>query len=74
MTRKDFVLIAQTIQLERQRSRQYVEVNNCRTCVELDHLDQITESFADALATTNPRFNRSRFINACSGKNGGCHV
>jgi hypothetical protein len=73
VTRKDFVLIAQTIQLERQRSRQYVEVNNCRTCVELDHLDQITESFADALATTNPCFNRSRFINACSG-NGGRHV
>ena len=68
MTRKDLVLIAETIQLERQRSCQYVKANNPRTCVELDHLDQIAESFADALATTNPRFNRSRFINACNGK------
>ena len=74
MTRKDFILIAETIRLERQRSRQYVEANNPRTCVELDHLDQIAESFADALATTNPRFNRSRFINACNGKNGARNV
>lgn len=66
MTRKDFQLIADVLRTERERSRQYVTVNNPRACTELDHLDQIAESMADALVTTNPRFNRSRFLNACN--------
>lgn len=58
MTRKDFVLLAQALKnsapgagiLDSARHLQYA-----RTCAFV----------ADILATTNPRFDRARFLTAC---------
>lgn len=62
MSRKDFRLIAETI-----RNLPSFDV------ISLDKADcvrfaVVVSRFADALATTNPRFNRERFIAACNGK------
>jgi hypothetical protein len=66
MTRKDFKLIAETIRLlpsfelgtELARGPQ----------AEIVRFAVICHRFAEALATTNPRFNKDRFIAACNGK------
>ena len=56
MTRKDFELIAETIR---------------NLSVTTDPLladairSTVADQFADALASTNPRFDRGRFIRAC---------
>ena len=52
MTHKDFELIAQTI-----RSSMSYKNEGTRRCVAFD--------FADALAETNPNFDRERFLKAC---------
>jgi hypothetical protein len=49
MTRKDFVLIARVL-------------NSCSLNTMTRYA--LAHSFADALATTNPNFDRGRFINA----------
>jgi hypothetical protein len=49
MTKKDFVLIAKVVFAEQDF------VVRSRTAMR----------FADALATTNPRFDKDRFLNAC---------
>lgn len=59
MSRKDFRLIAETIKLL--PSFDVKGVDSIR-------FDALCNRFADALATTNPRFNRERFIAACNGK------
>jgi len=64
MSRKDFRLIAETI-----RNLPSFDV------ISLHHTDcvrfsAIVARFAEALRTTNPRFNADRFINACNGKGG----
>lgn len=59
MSRKDFRLIAETIKL-----LPSTDVNG----VDSVRFDALCARFADALATTNPRFNRERFIAACNGK------
>src|SRR5215471_6612029 len=51
MSKKDFILIAAVIA-------------NTRN-IEATSRALYAESFADALATTNPRFDRERFITAC---------
>lgn len=60
MTRKDFVLIAETIKqlpsFDQPADRDVVRFS------------AIVAQFTDALATTNPRFNRARFERACNGK------
>jgi hypothetical protein len=60
MTRKNFILIAETIKL-----LPSVDVPADNDVV---RFSAIVSRFADALATTNPRFNRERFENACNGK------
>jgi hypothetical protein len=62
MTRKDFCLIAEVI-----RNLPSFDVKSLdgADCVRFSAL---VARFADALTTTNPRFNRSRFENACHGK------
>jgi len=56
MTRKDYILIAAALANE-------------RTPFMVEHhkyaLDNIALTLADALATTNPRFDRERFLKAC---------
>jgi hypothetical protein len=53
MTRKDFELIARVVR-EHIRSADDASEGNC-----------IALSFADALAGTNPNFDRARFLKAC---------
>ena len=56
MTRKDFELIAKVLRAARNgdidRRAEWVT-------------DAIAEDMADGLATTNPRFNREKFLRAC---------
>ena len=55
MTRKDFVLIAATIRaMPTHAPTLRAQQASCAT------------AFADALALTNPRFDRARFLAACS--------
>jgi hypothetical protein len=62
MTRKDFVLIAETI---KQLPSFDVPADS-----DVVRFSALVARFADALATTNPRFNRARFEKACNGKDG----
>ena len=54
MSRKDFELIARTIHAMPSHAP------SLRTARE-----SCARAFADALASTNPRFNRERFLRAC---------
>ena len=58
MTRKDYELIAETIRVAK---ISWKGNNN-------GLVDDISRDLADALATTNPRFNRDRFLTACGVK------
>ena len=60
MTRKDFVLIAETIK-QLPSFEQPADSDVVR-------FSAVVARFADALATTNPHFNRARFERACNGK------
>lgn len=55
MSKKDFELIARTVLMT------YGTVTK-------DQRAEIAGLFADALAGTNPRFNRSRFLRACGAE------
>lgn len=55
MTRKDFELIAGVISNSQGLTRGGV-------------MDTLAERLADALATTNPNFDRARFLKACEVK------
>jgi len=55
MTRKDFELIAGVISNSQGLTRGGV-------------MDTLAERLADALQTTNPRFNRALFLEACGVK------
>lgn len=59
MTRKDFNLIAQTIKML--PSSDHKGIDTVR-------FDALCSQFADALSSTNPRFDRERFIAACNGR------
>jgi hypothetical protein len=60
MSRKDFKLIADTI-----RSLPSFSTPRCGDVV---RFDVVVNRFADALTSTNARFDRSRFIAACNGR------
>jgi hypothetical protein len=60
MSRKDFRLIAEVI-----KSLPSFE---CKQDNDVVRHAAIVARFAEALASTNPRFNRSRFEAACNGK------
>ena len=62
LSRATFVLIASTIR--ELPATDTTEVNDV-----VRH-SAIVARFADALAGTNPRFDRTRFENACNGKAG----
>lgn len=58
MTRQHFALIAEVIAERRTVAHNYDDVV-------YDELDRISKAFASALASTNPNFNRARFLRAC---------
>ena len=64
MSRKDFILIAETIKA----LTSFTTTNP--TCDDAVRFSVIVNQFADALATTNPRFDKARFTAACNGKVG----
>jgi hypothetical protein len=72
MTRKDFNLIAETIrQLPSFTAYVHLKpVNSTTIAGDAVRFDALCHRFAEALATTNPRFKRERFIAACNGKGG----
>lgn len=61
MTRKDFQLVADVI------ARLSADFNNGGE--DTVSLSLVAEEMADALATTNPNFDRERFLKACKGGN-----
>jgi hypothetical protein len=67
MTRKDFQLIAETI-----RTMPTFEATAQADGPEIEVLrfSALCNRFAEELATTNPRFDKDRFIAACNGKGG----
>jgi hypothetical protein len=60
MSRKDFNLIAETLRT--------MPSFSTTECADVVRFDAMVSRMADALATTNSRFDRSRFIAACTGK------
>lgn len=56
MTKKDFELIAAAI-----RRGAFDKMGPVRTAIHNDYAARV----ADALATTNPKFDRARFLAAC---------
>lgn len=68
MTRKDFELIARTIR-EYPDDRNYTITYHCGDDAAIPNVhvrDLLAELFADALATTNARFDRAGFIEAAT--------
>lgn len=67
MSRKDFRLIAETIRLLPSFD---IPGPNMLSAFNVDavRFAVVVNRFAEALATTNPRFNRERFVAACNGK------
>ncbi len=61
MSRKDFQLIADAI-----KTLPSFDQNG----VDMVRFDALCSRMADALASTNPRFDRDRFVAACNGKAG----
>lgn len=66
MSRKDFRLIAETIRLL--PSFETFQEDGKLYPTEVVNFSAVCRRFAEALRTTNPRFNADRFINACNGK------
>jgi hypothetical protein len=66
MSRKDFRLIAETIRLL-PSFETYQQDGKLYPC-DVVNFDAICHRFAEALRTTNPKFNPERFLRACNGK------
>jgi hypothetical protein len=66
MSRKDFRLIAETIRLL-PSFETYQQDGKLYAC-DVVNFSAICRRFAEALRTTNPRFDAERFIAACNGK------
>jgi hypothetical protein len=66
MTRKDFRLITDTIRLL--PSFETRQDDGKRYPCDVVNLDAVCRRFAEALRTTNPRFDADRFIDACNGR------
>lgn len=62
MSRKDFQLIAEVIRL--------LPSFECSQAGDIVRHSAVVARFAEALARTNPRFNRERFEAACNGRVG----
>ncbi len=62
MTKKDYILIAETINGQREAYKG--EHDNIATNV-MYGLDRASKALADALGKENPKFDSSRFLSAC---------
>jgi len=60
MTRKDYVMIAETLRMNR---RDFIQGDDG-----LMLLDILAHQFANSLQDDNPRFDRARFLTACGVK------
>ena len=60
MTKKDYVLIARAINFTRFELRQHLSNKEMGAGV-----DRVVEELVKELQNENPRFNRSKFIEAC---------
>jgi hypothetical protein len=58
MTRQDFEFIAEIV-------RETIADPDLDSCVKEPLTFHMSRKFADALAQTNPRFDRARFLRAC---------
>jgi hypothetical protein len=65
MSRQDFRLIADTIRQLPSFECKTKQGNITNTVPDAVRFDALCNRFADALAITNPRFNRTRFLKAC---------
>ena len=63
MTRKDFQLIADVVKQLRTFEAHDVEMSE--DVARAVRLSSVADALASALATTNPRFDRDRFLTAC---------
>lgn len=61
MTRKDYELIAAELRVASEEA--YQEIRNFHEA--RDAVRHVALRLADALTTTNPRFDRQRFLTAC---------
>lgn len=60
MTRKDYVLIAGVLKAGRDYASAFAAPH-----ARVAHYDELATRMADALASTNPRLDRERFLSAC---------
>ena len=70
MTRKDYELIAAAIRYHLARVGGLDDAYGIEQCDTIDdgamaEIADLAVSLADSLATTNPRFDRNRFLKAC---------
>ncbi len=66
MTKKDFELIAATIKTAKENAASIAATcSGERAAGILGGIDFVAESFANKLSTTNPNFDRKRFLVAC---------
>lgn len=63
MTAKDFVAIAGAVKDARDAANAKIETSNLSQV-----FDSMAKSLAKVLATTNPKFDRARFLAACGVK------
>jgi len=64
MTRKDFVLIADTLKAAKPALGPH-DASDMEMQAQLALWTDMAESFGTALARTNPAFDRTRFLTAC---------
>ena len=64
MTRKDFQLIADVIKENAYKPLHIDDLRDGETAIEAV-TQELAYEFANALANTNPRFNKALFIKAC---------
>ena len=62
MTRKDYELIAEIIRVAMYTTNKYNEEQG------KSWVEHIALEFSDSLRSTNPRFDRARFLTACGVK------
>lgn len=68
MTRKDFELIAEALCVARQQFR--TEAGSSTDLARCEHaITMVAWKLVGSLGTTNPRFDRDRFLHACGVEN-----
>jgi hypothetical protein len=68
MSRAYFILIAETIRTLPSFEIRCYEGKKMPACEDAVRFSVVCSCFADALRSTNPQFDRERFLDACRGK------